>query len=360
MGISLPARFVCCAALGTVLWGAASEGAPPGTPRAAAVEIRSAGAGLDAALRAASAGKAPVWVAWSVPMAAGQGDVCCFEGHFAGRAVRRRGCRLDGRDHGVSISGAEVPDHAPGDLTLYALFEGGAMQGVRAYSADCPVDAGDARLVWLDDVVPAQSADLMSRQARATQRRGLGDDALVALALHADPTADAALIDLAGRSSPMEVREDAIFWLGQARGDRGYRELARLAAQESDARVLEKVAFSLSQSPVEEAGPTLERLATAHRDSKVREEAIFWMGQRGGAGVAGKLQRVAQEDADLEVRKKAVFALSQLDDGEGVISLVDLVRHGREAAVRKEALFWLGQSDDPRAMESLEALLLKR
>jgi HEAT repeat protein len=60
------------------------------------------------------------------------------------------------------------------------------------------------------------------------------------------------------------------------------------------------------------------------------------------------------------VRKKAVFALSQLDDGEGIEPLLDLVRHGREDALRREALFWLAQSDDPRAMESLEALLLKR
>jgi HEAT repeat protein len=245
-------------------------------------------------------------------------------------------------------------------LVLYARYEGGAMQTVRAFSGDCPVDAGAARLVWLDGVDPAQSVALMSEKVRSgAHTKGPGEDALVALALHADASADAALIDFAGRSTPMTLREDAIFWLGQARGERGYRELARMAVQESDVRVLEKVAFSLSQCSVPAAGATLEGLALRHADPKVREEAIFWLGQRGDAGVAQKLLQVAQGDGEVEVRKKAIFALSQLDDGEGVAPLLELIRHGRENEVRREALFWLAQSDDPRAMESLESMLLK-
>ncbi len=357
MSISLAVRICGCAVV-AMAGIAPARAAVPTALHATGAEVRSAAGGLDVAVRAAAAGKAPVWVVWSVPIAVGQGDACCYEGDLSGRKARRRGCRLDGRSPGITISGNEVPDQAA-DLTVYARFENGAMQQVRAFAASCPVDAGDARLVWLEDVAPAQSVELMSHQARALPRRqGPGDDALVALALHADPAADAALIELAGSRSPMELREDAVFWLGQARGQRGYRELERMAAQESDPRILEKVAFSLSQCPLPAAGPTLERMAMAHGDPRVRQEAIFWMGQRGGPGVAAKLKSVAQQDSDLEVRKKAVFALSQLEDGAGVNELVELVRHARETAVRKEALFWLGQSDDPRAMESLEALLL--
>lgn len=346
-------------AVGALL-AASSEGATPVELRGSAVETRGAGGNLEAATRAAAA-QGPVWVAWSVPIVSGQGDACCYAGSWNDKSWRRRGCRLDGRDHNFSITTDERSGSANDELVLYARYEGGAMQKVRAFSGDCPVDAGEARLVWLEGVDPAQSVALLGEEVRSSAHtKGSGDDALVALALHADAGADAALIDLAGRSTPMDLREDAIFWLGQARGDRGYRELARMAAQEDDARVLKKVAFSLSQCPVVAAGPTLEGLALRHADPRVREEAIFWMGQRGGTGVADKLVRVAQEDADLEVRKKAVFALSQLDDGEGVTPLLELARHGRENALRREALFWLAQSEDPRAMESLEALLLKR
>jgi hypothetical protein len=347
-------------AVGALLAGSA-EGATPAALRGSAIETRGAGGDLPAATRAA-ASQGPVWVAWSVPIVSGQGDACCYAAaSWNDKSARRRGCRLDGRDHNYSITTAERSGPGNAELVLYARYEGAAMQNVRAFSGDCPVDAGGARLVWLEGVEPAQSVALMSRQLRSGDgTKGSGEDALVALALHADAGADAALVELAGRSTPMELREDAIFWLGQARGERGYRELARMVAQESDARVLEKVAFALSQCPIEAAGATLEGLALRHADPRVREEAIFWLGQRGGAGVAAKLQRAAREDADLEVRKKAVFALSQLDGGEGVEPLLELVRHGREDALRREALFWLAQSDDPRAMESLEALLLKR
>jgi hypothetical protein len=346
-------------AVGALL-AAAAEGAAPVGLRGSAIETHGAGGDLEAATRAA-ASQGPVWVAWSVPVVSGQGDACCYAGSWNDKSRRRRGCQLDGSDHNYSITTDERSGPSSDELVLYARYEGGALQKVRAFSGDCPVDAGGARLVWLDGVDPAQSVGLMSRQVRSgAHAKGSGDDALVALALHADGGADAALIDFAGRSTPMDLREDAIFWLGQARGERGYRELARMAAQEDDARVLEKVAFSLSQCPVAAAGATLEGLALRHADPRVREEAIFWMGQRGSTGVADKLVRVAQEDADLEVRKKAVFALSQLDDGEGVTPLLELVRHGREDALRREALFWLAQSEDPRAMESLEALLLER
>ena len=339
---------------------AAARGETPAALRGSAVESRGAGGDLGAALRAA-AGSGPVWAAWSVPMVAGQRDVCCYSGDLDRRSSRRRGCRLDGGEGGVSISSEPEAARAGGELAVYARFEGGTMAEVRAFSTTCPVDAGSARLVWLEGVDPVQSVELMNRELHSgAHRKGPADEALVALALHADPAADAALVELSHSPTPMELREDAIFWLGQARGERGYRELAAMVERESDPRVLEKVAFSLSQSPIAAAGETLERLATAHRDAKVREEAIFWLGQRGGSGIAAKLQRVAREDADLEVRKKAVFALSQLDHGEGVEPLLDLVRHGREDALRREALFWLAQSDDPRAMESLEALLLKR
>lgn len=341
--------------------------APPSL-HASRLQSRAAGGDLEATLRAV--GSQTTWVAWSVPMVAGQGDACCYSGWFRDHDSKSqpglRGCRLDGkRNNGLTIRGDEGPytrDEGGGALMVYSRFESGRMSAVRAYSASCPVEAGEERVIWLDGVDPAQSVALLGDRARTQPHKsGPGDEVMVALALHADPAADAALIDMASRSQPMDVREDAIFWLGQARGERGYRELTRIASSEDDAQVLEKVAFSLSQSPVPAAGPTLENMARRHADSRVREEAVFWLGQRGGPDIVNKLLSVIEEDDELEVRKKAVFALSQLDDhdADGVSALVGLVRHASDPAIRKEALFWLGQSDDPRALASLEALLLR-
>jgi HEAT repeat protein len=347
-------------ALSSLVAAAGAHAQAPALLHGGSVETRSAGSDLGAAIRSAAGARTePVWIAWAVPIAPEPGDACCFSGDLRHRGGR--GCRLDGRSLSYNI-GNNDPRVVPSEeLVVYERFEGGAASKVRAFSGDCPVEAGAERVVWLDDVQAEQSVAYLARQARELpQDDGPGDDALLALALHGDKSADVELIALAGPKSPMDVREDAIFWLGQARGRRGYQELARMADSETDAHILGKVAFSLSQSPVDEAGGKLEKLAFEHRDPEVREEAIFWAGQRDGDDMAAKLKRAAQQDPALEVRKKAVFALSQLDDGGGTTALLDLLRHGRETEIRKEALFWLGQSDDPRAIESLEALLLKK
>jgi hypothetical protein len=354
-------------AVATMLPVAIAMAQAPPSLHAHRLQSRAAGGDLAAAFRAA--GPETTWVAWSVPMVPGQGEACCYTGWFRDHDSKSqpgsRGCRLDAkRTNGLTIG--RDGDHDSRDagddaLIVYSRHESGKISTVRAYSASCPVEAGEESVIWLDGVDPAQSVALLRDRARAQPHKsGPGDDLLIALALHADPTADAALIDMASRSQPMDVREDAIFWLGQARGERGYRELTRIASTEDDSKVLEKVAFSLSQSPVPAAGPALENMARRHSDSRVREEAVFWLGQRGGPDIVNKLLAVVEEDQDLEVRKKAVFALSQLDDhdADGVTALVGLVRHATEPAIRKEALFWLGQSDDPRAIASLEALLL--
>lgn len=347
-------------ALSSLLLAAAAHAQAPTQLQGTGIETRSAASDLGAAIRSAVGGRGErVWIAWAVPINPEQGDACCWSGDLRHRGGR--GCRLDGRSTSYNI-GNNDPRIVPSeDLVVYERFEGGTASKVRAFSGNCPVEAGAERVVWLDDVQPEQSVAYLARQARdRRQDGGPADNALVALALHADASADTELIDMASRKSPMDLREDAIFWLGQARGRRGYKELARIADTETDAHILGKVAFSLSQCSVAEAGARLEQLAFEHRDSEVREEAIFWAGQRGGDDMAAKLKRAAQQDPDFEVRKKAVFALSQLDDGGGTDALLDLVRHGRETEIRKEALFWLGQSDDPRAIETLEALLLKK
>lgn len=336
--------------------------APTANLRASRLEVRPSGGDPAAAVK--SLGAADTWVAWSVPMVEGQGEACCYTGGSAGGRSGRRGCALEKRGHGLTIQGSDEGSARaaadPGALVIFARLEAGMPREMKVLSESCPMDAGEARVVWLDGVDPARSVDWLKRQALdGGKRHGAGDEALVALALHGDPRADQALAELSAPATPFDVREDAIFWLGQARGRKGYEQLRRILTDETSAKVLEKVAFSLSQCSVPEAGTALENMARRHPDAEVREEAIFWFGQRGDAGVAAKLLGVAQEDADLEVRKKAVFALSQLEDGDGVTPLLQLVRTGREAAIRKEALFWLGQSDDPRAMESLEALLLR-
>lgn len=335
--------------------GSAAAASPPAVLTNARIETAS-GRDLPAALggvRAPARGAEPVWVGWSVPLVAGQGEVCCFEnGHV-------RGCRLERGNHGMSINDRGGRADA-GELLILVRFVGSRTDEVQAVGDNCLVDAGGRRLIWLEDVAPAASVAYLGGLAQERNAdRGAVGQSLVALALHAGREADAVLADFAGPEHPSKLREEAIFWLGNSRGRFGYETVKRLAAIEDDADILEKVAFALSQSPVPEANGTLTQLAQENRIPEVRSQALFWLAQRGDPGAAETILRAIAEDRDADVREQAVFALSQLPDGSGVDALVRLCKTGRPE-IRKQALFWLGQSEDPRAMDIFEDLLLRR
>jgi hypothetical protein len=92
-----------------------------------------------------------------------------------------------------------------------------------------------------------------------------------------------------------------------------------------------------------------------------RKQAVFWLGQAAGdRAVADLGGLVNEENGDREVQESAVFALSQLKDGGGVPSLLEIARTHRDPKIRKTAMFWLGQSSDPRAIALFEEILTGR
>src|SRR5206468_1064426 len=80
---------------------------------------------------------------------------------------------------------------------------------------------------------------------------------LGAIALHDDPSADAAVERFVAPDRPLEVRKQAAFWLGNARGRRGYEVLAALARKEESEELRRHVTFALSQSREPEAVETM-------------------------------------------------------------------------------------------------------
>jgi HEAT repeat protein len=231
--------------------------------------------------------------------------------------------------------------------------------GIRVFSEDCAVDAGGANVVVLKDVAPRQSLDFLASLVTAGSGDGkrLQDSAVMAIAFHDDPAADATLDSLAAPAQPDAIREKAAFWMGAARGERGYPSLKRLLAGNGTDRFREKVVFALSISHVPGSVETL--LDTARRDpsSRVRGQALFWLAQAAGAKAAEGISRAIAEDPETDVKKKAVFALSQLPKEQGVPLLVQTARTNRNPVVRKEAMFWLGQSNDPRALAFFQEVL---
>jgi hypothetical protein len=339
---------------------AAFLGAAPPEILNARVSTRSAAGGLAAAVQSALGATAgPHWIAWTVPLE-GRHRMCCGDGAWSDRGACCAGCRLEG-DRGFSV-GRDTTTRLEADATALVLVRGVERrpERIRVFSGGCLVDAGGLPVTWLADVAPAQSVGLLETYAGGgdvDRRAKLAEGALAAIAFHAHPSADDALDGLTRPDRPERLRKQAAFWLGNARGRRGYEVLARMMREEPSPDVRAHVTFALSQSAVPEALAEMLRAARQDESGHVRGQALFWLAQKAGEKAAGAITRAIDDDPDAEVKEKAVFALSQLPRDQGVPRLIEVARSNRSREVRRKAMFWLGQSGDPRALAFIEDVL---
>ena len=298
------------------------------------------------------------WFAWSVPAAEG-GSICCWTDKRKGCCG---GCGL-GANRGWSIN--NFGDHpADGtrqigttDVTIALEIEQGLVERVQLFDSSCQVDGRGHEVFVLTNVDAASSIAYLTEKARET--RGRGNSVVGAIAQHRHPSALPAMERLAGPGQSSNIREDAIFWIGQRGGERGFRFLRDLLRSGESISLRKKAVFSLSQNDSEGALPALIDLGRNDTTKEIRREAIFWLGQKAGSKAADELRRVVDEDPDDDVREHAVFAISQLPAERSVPMLVALVRNHKSPGVRKKAMFWLAQTGDERAIDMIEEILKK-
>ncbi|PYU69712.1 MAG: hypothetical protein DMG49_12550 [Acidobacteria bacterium] len=328
----------------------------------AKLETRAAGASLDATIReiAATAEKA-AWVGYHVDQVAGERGVCCNNNWNDGNCGT---CRLEKENGGTTktthTDGSVKLEGARQLVVLYRL-EAKQVMKIRVASDDCTLDVGSLAFVWLTGVKATESVALLATYVRGSDFEDhgarVGDGALTAIALHADRSADRTLESFVNPEQREELRRQAAFWMGAARGKAGLTALQHMAKTDPSSEVRAHVAFALSVS--HEAGALDEMIRMAHDDtsSHVRGQALFWLAQKAGKKAVGMITGAIENDPDTDVKKKAVFALSQLPKEEGVPKLIEVAQNNRNPEVRKQAMFWLGQSNDPRALQFFEKVL---
>jgi HEAT repeat protein len=332
----------------------------------AKLETRAVTAGLDREFQSIVAGENGLaWVGYAQRAVPGDHQMCCYSS-FEDAAGNRccRGCALEGERAGVTISNAPGPVslESPGYLFILFRIEQHAVDRIRTFSADCELDGGGLPIHWLTSVAPAESIAWLNRFATDTDASSdhrTSEPAIAAIALHADPAADAALEKLVAQGQPDSVRERATFWLGNARGRRGFEVLRRLVTEDSSDRIREKAVFGLNVSKEPEAVTVMIQVAKTDRSTHVRGQALFWLAHKAGEKAATAITEAIENDPNTDVKKRAVFALQQLPPDEGVPLLIQVARANKNPAVRKQAMFWLGQSNDPRAGRFFEEVLLR-
>jgi len=326
----------------------------------ARMETRAVSGGFEAAFQGMlSAQASPAWIGYAVPIVKGDHQSCCWNNDS-------RGCFLEPRNgnDAVMINGnptvkLEGPTHV---VVLYRV-ENRQVGKVRSFTPECELDAGGLPFIWLTGVSAPESIKVLLAIARDTagatrEQVRKADSALSAIAMHDDPAADHALEELVATNQPDQVRRQAIFWLGNARGTHGFQVVSRVVREDPSDKIREHAVFALTQNKDPQALNVVVGVAHNDKSARVRGQALFWLAQRAGQKVAeSAINDAIANDPETEVKKKAVFALTQMPAGEGVPLLIQVARTNRNPEVRKQAMFWLGQSKDDRALRYIEEVL---
>jgi hypothetical protein len=320
---------------------------------------------LASTIQALAASGQTVWVGYAVPVVDGEHHMCCFNFRHMDELKRWSNCcgscRLERNGEQSFMSGREN-DCAPTGAKFFvtARVSGGKVDVIRSYSSDCSLDLGGKTLYWLGDPPPAESLAWLAGFAQNYgEERGdkVSDGALSAIAFHKDAGADVALQRFLAPDVRRSLRQQAAFWLGNTRGQRGFEIVRDAVRNDQDSKFREEATFALSQSDVPAAEQELIRLAHQDSDRDVRGQALFWLAQKAGRRAGKAITDAIENDPDTEVKKKAVFSLSQMDSDEGVPLLISVAKTNKNPVVRKEAIFWLGQSNDARALDYIESIL---
>jgi hypothetical protein len=294
------------------------------------------------------------WTSWRVPMVEGMGRPCCLDGH--GNRARADGCSLDGRSWNIGRNDDDPRPAGADGLDVYVHVSGSRIDKARAFAATCPVRDTD-RVRRLDGVSGGESVAFLAGAAANDALQDAADGEIEALALHADASATPALTRLAGSTQPRKLREQSLFWLGQARGAEGAKFVEQVATGSDDDELRSNAVFDLSQARAVDAYASIRHIAQVDRSTHVRGQALFWMAQMGDKRARDDILAALGRAQTSEIREQAVFALSQLESDEADAALILLVRGDYPREVKEKALFWLGQSGSEQAIAFLDEVL---
>lgn len=211
---------------------------------------------------------------------------------------------------------------------------------------------------WLSQVDTDRSVTALEGILQADGDPALQEKALFALSQHDSDRAHLILQRFADRTDvPADLRERAIFWLGQSESPHNVAFLRTLFGRLTDPDLRERVLFSLSQ--IDEPGTAdwlLEVATTVGEDLEIRKKALFWAGQS-DAPIVGLLDLYDRME-EPELKEQLIFVYSQRNDELEVVDrLIDIARRESDPELRKKAIFWLGQMEDPRVADFLGELI---
>ena len=231
---------------------------------------------------------------------------------------------------------------------------------LRAVREDPDHEVQEQAVFWLGQLSGDEAVTALESVLQSSDDIELQKKVIFSLSQHGSSRAGRILRDIALDSrANEEVREQAIFWLGQEGSDEDVSALMDLYDRIDSDELKERLIFSVSQSESSRSEDWLMDIARDNGESMdLRKNALFWVGQEGDIE-ASDLRELYDDAADFELKEHVIFVLSQRDEADAVDELMDIARNETDTELRDKAIFWLGQSDDERAAEFLAELITR-
>lgn len=281
------------------------------------------------------------WIAFSVPALTGSKSPCCWKGAWDGTG--EAGCSLENehQSYGTRSNSPLVEN-----LVLYANLSDNVVTDLRMMGDHCPVDAAGKTITWLGSVDTDAGLDWLHEIVDESESDDIAHSALFALGWHGSRSATDRL-EVIARSPAGNMAEQAVFWLGEARGEGGYTALNDLLEALPDGATRRSITFALAQNDTPAAVEKLEELAKFDHDRETRGLALFWLAEEYPERAEPVVLDVLKGTGNEDLVDEAVFALSQLPDDRSGPALLALAKDDSQSRhVRQQALFWLANSDE--------------
>jgi HEAT repeat protein len=198
---------------------------------------------------------------------------------------------------------------------------------------------------------------LLLEIAKTDPNRGVRNDGVFYLGQANSAAAVDALEDLLLHGEDNAIRSNALYALAQLRADRARRIIQDFALADGAPMPLRNDALyhAAGQRSPETNSWLASVVANPRAPQELRKNAIYHLAQRDDT--SDELAAVYDTSLPAELKKELIYHLAQRKDDQAMTKLIAIAKTDANPALRKEALYHLGQSRNPRALKAIEEIV---